>query len=160
MLREIAALATSAALIAGTSAPASARNAAEYMRDGTLLDAPQGATAMASVRIPLGSAPERDRPTWGLTLGVAQTTGAGDLTAHTTTRQIRLADLRLDENARLRNAYVASFDLANLDKDKRLNLFGGSSDTLWLVGGVVLVGVGVCILAECFDSDNGDEADD
>jgi len=158
MLKHVTCLAVSAALMAGTAPPAFARNAALDLANGASLDAPRGAAAQLNFRIPLGAAPVRDEPAFGLTFGFGRATGADGLTARTTTRQIRLVDLRLDRSARLRNARVASFDLANLDDDRRLNLFGGSS-TPWLIGGVLVVGVGVCLLAECFDSKDKQDDD-
>jgi hypothetical protein len=144
----------------GGAPTASAQNAAFDMMHKASLDAPRGATAMANFRLPLGNAPDREEPTFGLSFGFGRTAGAGELTPHTKTRLVRLVDIRLDQSARLRNARVGSFDLANPDKNRRLNLFGGANDTVWLVGGAVLIGVGVCLFAECFDGDGGEEVDD
>jgi len=160
MLKEVPGLLTSAALMLGAAPSAFAHSASVDFANQPRLDAPRGMAALANFRIPLGSTPDRQEPSFGLSFGFGRTTGAGDLTAHTTTRQLRLVDLRLDKKARLRNARVASFDLANLDEDNRLNLFGGSNNAVWLVGGAVLVGVGVCLLAECFDGNDKQGDDD
>src|SRR5688572_22127792 len=58
----------------------------------TGFDAPRGATVSANLRIPLGREAKR-RPSYGLTLGYGQETGAG-LDGRTVTRAFRLADLR------------------------------------------------------------------
>lgn len=160
MLRQLTCLVVSASLTAGTSPSAFARNAALDLANGASLDAPRGAAALANLRIPLGAAPERtEEPAFGLTFGFGRANGADGLTARMTTRQIRLVDLRLDRGARFTNARVAGFDLANLDDDKRLNLFGGSNSTPWVIGGVLVVGLGVCLLAECFDGDDKQDDD-
>jgi hypothetical protein len=114
-------------------------------------------TATANLRLPLGVR-KTSGPTYGLTFGVGKPMGAG-YDGRLVTRELRLADIRFSGSARLERAQVASFDLANLDKDKRMNLMGGDN-TLLIVAGVVAIGVGVCLLAECFDDDDDDDDDD
>jgi hypothetical protein len=55
------------------------------------------------------------------------------------TREMRLADVRFTSDFKLHKANVASFDLANLDKDRRMDLEG--VDTVWIVVGLVAAGV-------------------
>ena len=55
----------------------------------------------------------------------------------TSTRSVNFADIRFHGNE-LRQARVASLDLANLDRTRRqMNLTGGGDQTLWIVVGVV-----------------------
>ena len=55
---------------------------------------------------------------------------------------------------------IATFDLANLDQDRRLNYSSDGDDNTWLiVGGIVVAGLVICLLAECFEGDDDDEDD-
>lgn len=119
----------------------------------TGFDAPQGATATLNLRVPLG--PEsRSRPSAGLTLGFGQQTGAY-LDGRPVTRAFNFADIRFNESG-LSQARVASFDLANLDRDRRMNLTGSGKKTWLVIGGIVVAGVLICLAADCFDDDDGD----
>ena len=152
MVKKFVSATVSAALCIASVTPAMAQ---EYRPSG--FDAPRGATATANVRIPLGTtAKSKAKPTYGLTFGVGRTTGTG-VDGLTKTRQVPIADLRFTDDFKLRNAKVASFDLANLDRDRRMNL-SGDGNTLWIVVGLVAAGIGVCLLADCFESDDEEES--
>jgi hypothetical protein len=153
MIRKIVAAAASTALSFASFTPALAQN---YRFAGA--DAPLGATATANLRIPLGVERSEATPNYGLTLGFGRTAGSQMLGGRTTSRAVTLADLRFTD-AGLQKAEVASFNLADPGKDRRLNMMGGSSGTLAAVGVVAIV-VGVCIIAECFDEDDDDNDDD
>jgi hypothetical protein len=140
--------AVSAAFCLAPLAPAFAQN---YRYSG--FDAPNGATATANLRIPLGR-DAKAKPTYGLTLGYGRAVGAG-LDGRTTTRAVRLADLRFTTEGKVSQARVASFDLANLDRDRRMNLTGGSQLT-WILIGAVAAGVAICLAADCLDGDDDD----
>ena len=53
---------------------------------------------------------------------------------------------------------MLSFDLANLDRDRRFNNLTGEGDTLWIVVGLVAAGVAICLLADCFEGDDEDDS--
>ena len=81
------------------------------------------------------AATERSRPSYGLTFGYGQTVGGADARRpHDRRRAVNLADIRFNRSGELRNARVASFDLANLDRDRRMNLTGGGNTTWIIVG--------------------------
>ena len=149
MGRKFVSATVSAALCMMAVSPAMAQN---YRFVG--FDAPRGATATLNLRVPLGTErQQRDRLSYGLTLGYGSTTGAPTLDGTTVTRQVNVADFRFNGQGRLRNARVASFDLANLDRDRRFNNLTGEGNTLWIVVGLVAAGVAVCLLADCFEGD-------
>ena len=151
MLRKFVTATVSAALCAMSVAPAMAQ---EYRFAG--FDAPRGATATVNLRVPMGRE-HADRASYGLTLGYGHTAGLPGLTGETTSRAVNVADFRFS-GGELRNARVASFDLANLDQDRRvMNLTGGQDNTLWIIGGLVVAGVVVCfVITDCFDDDDDD----
>jgi hypothetical protein len=128
----------------------------------TGLDAPRGATATVNFRVPLGASPQQaDRQmSYGLTLSYGQPVGAM-LDGRPMTRAINLADLRFDTGGELRNARVASFDLANLDQDRRFDglAAGGGKKSLLLIGALIGAGIAVCVLADCFDGSNDEESE-
>src|SRR5688572_852664 len=108
--------------------------------------APRGANATINLRVPMGRE-HRDRASYGLSFGYGRTTGDPNLGNLTTSRAITFADFRFT-GTNLRQARVASFDLANLDETKRrMNLTGDGDNTLWIVVGLVAAGVAVCLLA-------------
>ena len=80
---------------------------------------------------------------------MGKTVGAG-FDGRPITRQLTLGDIRFNQQGKLNKAQLASFDLANLDADKRMNLTG-EGNTLWIVVGLVAAGVAVCLLADCFE---------
>lgn len=147
-MRKMVSAAVSAALCLAPLTPAFAQ---DYRQAG--FDAPEGATATANLRIPLGGE-AKAKPTYGLTLGYGRTMGAG-LDGRTTTRGVRLADLRFTTDGKVSQARVASFDLANLDRDRRMNLTGGSQLT-WILIGAIAAGVAICLAADCLDGDDDD----
>lgn len=151
MLRKFVTATVSAALCAMSVAPAMAQ---EYRFSG--FDAPRGATATVNLRVPMGRE-HAQRASYGLTLGYGHTAGLPGLTGETTSRAVNVADFRFS-GGELRNARVASFDLANLDQDRRvMNLTGGQDNTLWIIGGLVVAGVVVCfVITDCFDDDDDD----
>jgi hypothetical protein len=150
MVRKLVSATVSAALCTMSVAPALAQD-----HRFTGFDAPQGATATVNLRIPFGGRAERSRPTYGFTLGYGQVVGGPSYDGRTVTRSVNLADIRFNQRGELRNARVASFDLANLDRDRRMNLTGGGSTT-WIIVGVIAGGVAVCLLADCFGGDDDD----
>ena len=86
-------------------------------------------------------------------LGYGHTAGSPTMDSQTTSRAMNFADFRFS-GTELRNARVASFDLANLDQDRRMNLTG-TDNTIWIIGGVVVAGVVVCfVITDCFDDDD------
>jgi len=153
MVRKFVSATVSAALCMLSVAPAMAQ---DYRFSG--FDAPRGATATLNLRLPLGMSRQQTdrRMSYGVTLGYGQTAGAPTLDGRTTTRAVNLADFRFNSSGELRNARVASFDLANLDRDRRLSSLNGEVSTVWIVVGVVAVGVGVCLIADCFGGDDED----
>ncbi len=148
MIRKLVTITVSAALCTLSLTPAIAQN---YRPSG--FDAPRGATATANLRIPLGRE-AKARPSYGFTLGYGQETGAG-LDGRTMTRAFRIADLRFSPEGRISQARVTGFDLANLDRDRRMNLTGGLSST-WLIVGAIAGAVGACLLLDCLDGDDTD----
>jgi hypothetical protein len=148
MVRKLVSATVSAALCTMSVAPAWAQD-----HRFTGFDAPQGATATVNLRIPFGGRAERSRPTYGFTLGYGQTVGGPAPDGRTVTRSVNFADIRFNRSGELRAARVASFDLANLGRDRRMNLAGGN--TTWIIVGVIAGGVAVCLIADCFGG--GDE---
>ena len=73
------------------------------------------------------------------------------------TRQLTLGDIRFNQQGELSKAQLASFDLANLDADKRMNLTG-EGNTLWIIVGLVAAGVAICLLADCFEGDDDSDS--
>jgi len=156
MVRKFVSATVSAALCMMTVAPGIAA-AQDYRFTG--FDAPQGATATVNLRVPLATERQaRQRMSYGLTLGYGSTAGAQALDGTTVTRQINVADLRFNGQGEVRNARVLSFDLANLDRDRRFNNLTGEGNTLWIVVGLVAAGVAICLLADCFDGDDEDSS--
>ena len=153
MVRKFVAATVSAALCTMSVSPGAAF-AQDYRYSG--FDAPRGATATLNMRVPLGTDARKAKPSYGLSFGYGKTVGAG-YDGRPLSRNLQLADLRLDADGRLDRAQLASFDLANLDEDKRLNMMDGGGNTVWIVVGLVAAGVAVCLLADCFEDD--DESD-
>lgn len=151
MVRKLVSATVSAALCMMSVAPALAQ---EHRFTG--FDAPRGATVTLNFRVPLGTAQQtRERMSYGLTLGYGQSVGA-DLDGMSRTRRVNVADIRFNTGGELRNARLAGFDLANLDRSRAMNLTGGNT-TLLVVGGLVVAGVAICLLADCFDGDDEEE---
>jgi hypothetical protein len=154
MVRKFVSATVSAALCIASVVPSIAM-AQEYRFTG--FDAPRGATATVNLRVPMGRE-HAQRASYGLTLGYGQEMGTAALDGRTTTRAVNVADFRFS-GTELRNARVATFDLANLDQDRRVNNLTGEGNTLWIVVGLVAAGVAVCLLADCFEGDDEDEDD-
>ena len=151
-MRKFVTATVSAALCLASITPALAQN---YRAEG--FDGPRGANATLNLRIPLGkSSKARAKPSYGLTFGMGKTVGAG-YDGRPITRQLTLGDIRFNRQGELAKAQLASFDLAHLDSDKRLNL-NGEGNTLWIVVGLVAAGVAVCLLADCFGGDDDDSS--
>ena len=148
MVRKFVSATVSAALCMMSVAPAMAQ---EYRSN--VFEAPRGATATLNLRVPMG--PEhRERASYGLTVGFGQTMATPTMDGRTTTRAVNVVDIRF-RGDELRQARVASFDLANLDRSRRqMNLTGGGDNTLWIVVGLVAAGVAICLLADCFEGDD------
>ncbi len=154
MVRKITAAAVSAALCLAPATPAFAQSVADNE-----LQAPLGATATLNLRVPLGNARNTQEPTYGLRLGYGHLVGSRP-DGRALTRQVRMADIRFSSDGVLRQANVASFDLANLDQDRRFDRLVGGIDPTWLIVGAIAGGVAVCMLADCFGGDGDDEIND
>ena len=155
MVRKIVTATASAALCLSSVSPALAQNNAF-----SGFDAPRGATATLNLRVPLGVEKKQAKPTYGLTLGYGQTVANQEMGIRSGSREMRFADFRFDGSSnQLAKAQVMSFDLANLDKDRRLNMFN-NPNTGWIIVGIVAAGVAVCLLADCFEDDDDDDDDD
>ncbi len=107
--------------------------------------------------VPLGHRAARTRTTYGLTLGYGHTVAGPELDGRTTSRSVKFADIRFADGLKLQKAEVATFNLARLDQDRRLNLMGGTA--IFTLIGIAAVGVGICLLADCFDDDDNVDAD-
>jgi hypothetical protein len=152
MVRKLVAATASAVLCALSIAPGAAA-AQDYRFTG--FDAPRGVTATVNLRMPLGRQLEASRPTYGLTLGYGRTV-APDVDGRTGTRAMNFADFRFaGREPQLTQARIASFDLANLDEDRRLNLVGKKS--ILVLGIAIGAAIVVCIAADCFGGDDDDE---
>jgi hypothetical protein len=149
-MRKIIAAAASTALCLMSIAPAYAQ-----ANHSPAFDAPRGAAATMNLRVPFGARGKKAKPTYGLSLTYGRTMATSALDGKTFTRATTLADLRFDGEG-LNRAKVASFDLANLDEDKRLNLTGGSNTLLWVA---IAAGAGVAAYL-LFIEDDDDEDED
>ena len=152
MVRKFVSATVSAALCMASLVPGIAA-AQEYRFSG--YDAPRGATATVNLRVPLGPR-QRERTSYGLTLGYGRTTGAG-LDGMARTRAVNVADIRF-RGGELSQARVAAFDLANLDDSRRRMNLTGEGNTLWIIVGLVAAGVAICLLADCFDGDDDSDS--
>lgn len=152
MVRKFVTATVSAALCLSAMTPAFAQ---DYRFAG--FDAPRGATATANLRVPLGRENRVAKPTYGLTFGYGKTLGTSALNGSTTSRAMNVADFRFSGSTpKLQRANLASFDLANLDKDRRLNMIGGGGATSWIIIGVA-AGAAACFLVfDCFEGDDND----
>jgi hypothetical protein len=151
MVRKLVSATVSAALCLTVITPAMAQ---DYRFAG--FEAPRGATATVNLRVPMGKE-HRDRASYGVSFNYGRATGDADLGNRTSSRAITFADFRFS-GTDLRQARLASFDLANLDETRRrMNLAEGGDNTTWIVVGLVAAGVAVCLLADCFGGDDDDE---
>ena len=150
-MRKFVTATVSAALCIASLSPSIAA-AQEYRFTG--FDAPRGATATVNLRVPMGRE-QAQRASYGVTLGYGQTVAPG-LDGRTSSRAISVADFRFSSEGDLRQARVASFDLANMDRSRRQMNLTGEGNTLWIVVGLVAAGVAVCLLADCFGDDDED----
>jgi hypothetical protein len=150
MMRKLATVLASTALCLSSVTPALAQT---YRPVG--FDDPRGATATANLRIPLGRS-AKSKATYGLTVGIGKDAGAG-LDGRPFARQMTLADIRFSGKGELDRARVASFDLAALNGDRRLNMMGGGDSglmTVVVIAGAVAV---VCfVVTDCFGDDDDD----
>ena len=153
MVRKIVSATVSAALCL---APISAF-AQNNLTPVEVVQAPLGATGALNLRIPLGGGKNLEEPTYGLTFGMGRLSAVNSQ-GGAETSEVRLADIRFNSDG-LRNANVASFDLANLDQDRRFDGLTGEGNTLWIVVGLVAAGVAICLLADCFEDDDESSSD-
>lgn len=151
MVSKIVSATVSAALCLASSAPVYAQSYGQ-----SEVQAPLGATGMLNLRVPLGPSARTEAPSYGLTLGIGQSSGM-DANARLLTRQVRVADIRFNMDGQLRHANVASFDLANLDSDRRFDGLTGGAGSMWLIVGIAAGAVAVCALADCFGGDDSPE---
>ena len=157
MMRKLLSASVATALVFGSIAPAYAES---YAFDP--VQAPLGATATVNFKVPLGgSAFKHKKATYGLTMAYGQRMNATTQDGRVATRDAKLADIRFTaDDSKLQKAEFASFDLANLDKDKRLNLGpdGTWDTTTWLlIGGLVAAGIIIWVVAS--DDDDDDDED-
>lgn len=125
------------------------------------MNAPEGMSALVNLKVPLGAGtPKAKKASYGLAFGMGHRVGDATMDRGFSVRQTTLADIRFTDTFKLQKAQVATFDLANLDKDKRLNLAGEGDNTTWIVLGVIGAGVAVCLLADCFGGDDDDDDDE
>ena len=152
MARKFVSATVSAALCIASVVPGMAA-AQDYRFTG--FDAPQGATASVNLRVPLSTARQaRERMSYGLTLGYGRTVGGPSMDGTTATRGVNVADLRFDGQGEVRNARIAGFDLANLDRSRAMHMAGGGKKTWLIIGALVVGGVLICLAADCFDGDD------
>lgn len=155
MIRRLLTASVASALVFGSVSPAFAQSYA--MADP---QAPLGATATINFKVPLGATPAKQRKaSYGLTLGYGQRLDSVTADGRIATRQAKLADIRFTGNFKLQKAEVVSFDLANLDQDRRLNMGpgDGKDSTMWVVIGVVVVGALAWVVLGDDDDDEEDE---
>lgn len=153
MIRHILSASVASALMVANVSPAFAQSYA--MADQ---QAPLGATATVNFKVPLGAAPaEEKKASYGLTLGYGQRLDSLTPDGRIATRQTKLADLRFSDGFKLNKAEVATFDLANLDEDQRLNMAPGKS-TLPLIA--IGLAVGAVLLWAAIEDDDDDDDDD
>ena len=155
MMRKLLSASVATALVIGSVAPAYAQNYAFEPAQ-----APLGATATLNFKVPLGSSAHQSRKaTYGITMAYGQRLNSTTQDGRIATKSAKLADIRFTATDRkLQKAEFASFDLANLDKDKRLNLGpdGTWDTTTWLViGGLVAAGILIWVFAD--DNNNDDD---
>ena len=158
MMRKMLSATVATALVFGSVTPAFAQSYAF-----TPEQAPLGATATLNLKVPLGAVPTKQRKaSYGLTMAFGQRLDSVTADGRIATRQAKLADIRFTDSFKLWKAEVATFDLANLEKDRRLNMGPdeGKGSTTWIVVGLVAAGVAVCLLADCFGGDDDDDDDD
>jgi len=153
MLSKLVAATVSTILAVSSIAPGMAA-AQEYRFAG--MDAPRGLTATVNLRVPLGRQAAADRPTYGLTLGYGRTYAA-DVDGRTRSRAMNFADLRFSgRDLGLTRANLGSFDLAHLDRDRRMNLVGKKSTLV--IGIVIGAAIVICLAADCFGGDDDEPA--
>jgi hypothetical protein len=152
-MNKLLAATVSAALCLTSLSPALAQ---EYR--STVFDSPQGLTATANFRVPLGRQAQGKarRPSYGLSLGLGRTVGAG-YDGRPVTRSIHLADLRFSGEGQLRQARLAGVDLRDPAGKRRMNLTGGVNTT-WFIVGAVAAGVGICLLTDCLGDGDDDDS--
>ena len=158
MMRKLLSASVATALVFGSIAPAYAQSYAFEPAQ-----APLGATATLNFKVPLGSSANKPRKaTYGITMAYGQRLNSTTQDGRIATKSAKLADIRFTaEDQKLAKAEFATFDLANLDKDKRLNLGpdGTWDTTTWLVlGGLVAAGIIIWVVAS--DDDDDDDDDD
>ena len=155
MLRKVLAATASAALVLGSVTPAFAQSYGY-----SAFDAPRGATASINFKVPLGVEKQAAKPTYGFSLNYGHEVGSPTLDGRTTTREMKLADIRFSGPLKLQKAEMMTFDLAHLDQDRRLNMSEDGDNTVWIIVGLVAAGVAICLLADCFGGDDDDDDDD
>ena len=153
MVRKLGNAAAAAALCMASLTPGLAA-AQEHRFTG--FDAPRGVSATVNLRVPFGRTPSAGRASYGLTLGYGQSYAPG-LDGRTATRAVNVADLRFSRGE-LSQARLASFDLAHLDRDRRMNLVGKKSTLL--LGAIIVGAILICVAADCFGDDDDGPADD
>ena len=155
MIRKIVSASTAIALVLGSVSPAFAQSYA-MMPDQ---QAPLGATATINLKVPLGAAPSKARKaSYGLTLGYGRQLDSLTADGRIAVRHVDFADIRFTDSFKLQKAEVATFDLANLDQDKRLNMMEGKDSTTWIIVGLVAVGAVIWLVSR--DDDDDDDDDD
>ena len=155
MIRKILSASVATALVLGSVTPAYAQSYAMMMPDR---QAPLGATATVNFRVPLGAAPSKARrASYGLTLGYGHRLDSLTADGRIAARHVEVADIRFTDTFKLHKAEVATFDLANLDQDRRLNMMEGKDSTTWIIIGLVVAGAVVWAVADGDDDDDDDD---
>lgn len=137
MIKQIA-MAASAALVVASASPAFADPFA--FSDNTT---PHGATATINFKMALGGpATKPERASYGLTFAYGQRVGEPPVIGRPEAQALTFGDLRFNADG-LERAELASFDLADLEADPRMNIFDdGNFGTTELV----LIGVGAGLI--------------
>ena len=157
MIRKIVSASVATALVLGSVSPAFAQSYAMMPE----LQAPLGATATVNLRVPLGAAPAKARKaSYGLTVGYGRELDSLTADGRIATRHVEFADIRFTDSFKLQKAEVATFDLANLDQDKRLNMMEGKDSTTWIIIGLVVAGAVVWAVSRDDDDDDDDDVDE
>ena len=158
MVRKSVSATVSVALCLMSVSPALAQ---EYRFTG--FDPPQGATATVNLRVPIGNDrnDQRRQPTYGLTLGYGYDMGGPNMNGRTMTREPQPGRLPLqgDPNCRMRGSSPSTSPISI--RTVASTISRTATDNTWLiVGGIVVAGLVICLLADCFGGDDDDEDDD
>ena len=158
-MRKLVTTAVAATLCVMTVSPAWAQSTSFEQR----FEDEAGATLSLNYRVPLGgSAANAERPSYGVTLNWGYEEAPPFLMGAEDAYRpnVRLADLRFDGDG-MQRAQVGGLNFARSADgelvDERLNMMDPKSTTMWIVTGVVVVGVAWWLISE---NDDDEEEDD